>query len=135
MEISEFYIKLLRGKGPTVISVVALDGTIQSSLVWSEYEEGLISIPMQLGIPKLKRLKRNNMATVLKVDPESEENYISLRCSLVKVEPEGAIERLNNLTQRHMGKETWYGEVVPDNDVEKEKEVTVYLKPEKIYFT
>lgn len=135
MEIPEVYSKLLRDKGPTVFSAVAKDGSVQSSLVWSDFEESVVSINMLAGSPKLKRLVRNKKATVLKVDPENEDNYISIRCSLVRVESEGAIEHLNKLTKRHLGNEKWYGEVAPDNDEEKKNEVVVYLKPEKVYFT
>ncbi|MGI9287719.1 MAG: hypothetical protein ACR2P1_20210 [Pseudomonadales bacterium] len=135
MEISKVYDKLLRGKGPTVLSVVAKDGSVQSSLVWSDLEGGVISINMLTTAPKLKRILRSKKATLLKADPENEDNYISVRCSLVRVESEGAIEHLNKLTKRHLGKEKWYGDVVPDNDEEKRDCVVVYLKPEKVYFT
>lgn len=84
--------------------------------------------------PKLKRLVRNNKATVVKSDPDNEDKYISLRCSLLRVDSEGAIEHLDKLTQRHYGKKYWYGDVVPDNDEEKQEEVVVYLRPEKIYY-
>lgn len=129
------YANLLRAKGPTVLSVVTGDDSIQSSLVWSDFEDDEISISMLVTAPKYKRILRSKKATILKVDPEDEDNYISIRCSLLRVETEGAIEYLDKLTQRHMGKEKWYGEVIPDNDEEKENEVVVYLKPEKIFFT
>ncbi|MFT5482378.1 MAG: hypothetical protein ACI9GW_001028 [Halieaceae bacterium] len=135
MAISMKYANLLRAKGPTVLSVVTGDDSIQSSLVWSDFEDDEISISMLVTAPKYKRILRSKKATILKVDPEDEDNYISIRCSLLRVETEGAIEYLDKLTQRHMGKEKWYGEVIPDNDEEKENEVVVYLKPEKIFFT
>ena len=83
MEIPDSYVKLLKDKGPTVFSVVALDGSVQSSLVWSEFDAGVISIPMSRFTPKLKRLERTQKATILKVDPATEDNYISIRCSLL----------------------------------------------------
>ena len=135
MKIPEAYRELLKSKGPTVLSVLAKDGSVQSSLVWSDLQGGIISISMLNTAPKFKRLIKNKKATVLKADPENEDNYISLRCSLVRVESEGAIEYLDKLTQRHYGKEKWYGDVVPDDEEEKKKEVVVYLKPEKIYYT
>jgi hypothetical protein len=45
----------------------------------------------------------------------------------------GAIAHLDKLTFRHLGKERWYGDVVPEDHVEKEREMIVYLKPEKVY--
>jgi len=135
MDIPESYVRLLRAKGPTVLSVVTMDGAVQSSLVWSDLQDGLISISMLNTAPKLKRLVRNRKATVLKVDPASEDNYISIRCSLVRIDSEGAIEHLNRLTQRHLGKEKWYGDVVPDNEDQEKDEVVVYLRPQSTYFT
>lgn len=135
MDIPEIYRDLLRSQGPTIFSVLAKDGSVQSSLVWSDLENGLISISMSNTAPKLKSLVRNGIATILKVDPEDENNYISIRCSLVRVDSDGAIAHLNNLTLRHYGKEKWYGDVVPENDKEEECEVVVYLKPEKVFCT
>jgi hypothetical protein len=135
MEIPEAYCALLRGIGPTTFSVVAKDGSVQSSLVWSDLADGLISISMSNTAPKLESLVRNGKATILKVDPEDEGNYVSIRCSLVRVASDGAIAHLDKLTLRHSGKEKWYGGVVAENDEEKEREVIVYLKPEKVYCT
>jgi hypothetical protein len=125
----------LRGKGPTILSVLTRDGAVQSSLVWSELEHALISINMLTSAPKLKSIVRNKKATVLKVDPHNEDNYIAVRCSLAAVESHDAIAHLDRLTMRHMGKAKWYGEAVPDNDEEKADRVIVYLKPERLYFT
>jgi Pyridoxamine 5'-phosphate oxidase len=135
MQIPEDYTKLLRDKGSTILSVVAIDGTVQSSLVWSDYEDDVISINMSNNTPKYKRIMRNKKATVLKFDPKDEDKYISIRCSLLRVESEDAIAHLDKLTMRHLGKEKWYGDVMPDNDEEKKRSVIVYLKPDKIYFT
>lgn len=135
MDIPDFYRNLLVGKGPTVLSVVTADGSIQSSLVWNDFKEGLVSISMSSTAPKLKRILKLKQATVIKVDPENEDHYISLRCSLVRVESDGAVEHLDKLTQRHYGKQHWYGDVVSSDDEEQANEVVVYLKPEKVYFT
>lgn len=135
VNIPEFYRALLAGIGPTIFSVLAEDGSIQSSLVWTDFEDGLISISMLNNAPKLKNLIRNEKATILKVDPDNEDNYISIRCSLVRVESEGAIAHQDKLTFRHYGKEHWYGDVVPENDEERDSQVVVYLKPERVYST
>lgn len=135
MNIPERYRDLLTGIGPTVFSVIAVDGAVQSSLVWSDFEDDLVSINMLNTAPKLKSLVRNGKATILKVDPEDEDNYISIRCSLVRVDSEGAIAHLDKLTRRHCGKEKWYGDAVPENETEKNNRVVVYIKPDKTYCT
>ena len=135
MDIPDVYRDLLRGVGPTIFSVLAKDGSVQSTLVWSDFEDGLISISMSNTAPKLKSLLRNGKATILKVDPENENTYISIRCSLARVDSDGAIAHLNKLTYRHSGKEKWYGDMVAENDEDKANEVVVYLKPERVYCT
>lgn len=135
MEIPESYSKLLMDTGPTVLSVVANDGSVQSSLVWSDYEEGVLSINMLTGSPKYNSIIRNQKATLLKVDPDDEDIYISIRCSLISVEARDAIAHLDKLTKRHMDADSWYGGAMPNNDEEKLKRVVVYLQPNKVYFT
>ena len=56
MEIPQAYHDLLRGIGSSVLSVVADDGSVQSSLVWSDLDNGLISVGMLNTAPKLKSL-------------------------------------------------------------------------------
>ena len=133
MKIPKAYHDLLRGIGPTVFSVIADDRSVQSSLVWSDLEDELISISMLNTAPKLKNLINRGKATILKIDPENEDNYISIRCSLVQVVSDGAIAHIDKLTLRHYGKQRWYGDVVSENDKNKDNEVVVYLKPEQLY--
>lgn len=127
------YRDLLRGIGSSVFSVVAEDGSVQSSLVWSDLENGVISVGMLSTAPKLKNLKRSGRATILKVDPEDEDNYVSIRCTLIEIASDGAIEHIDKLTLRNYGKARWYGDVVSESDKNKDLEVVVYLKPEKLY--
>ena len=127
------YRDLLRGIGSSVFSVVAEDGSVQSSLVWSDLDNGVISVGMLNTAPKLKSLIRSGRATILKVDPEDEDNYVSIRCTLIEIVSDGAIEHMDKLTHRHYGKARWYGDVVSESDKNKDLEVVVYLKPEKLY--
>ena len=127
------YRDLLRGIGSSVFSVVAEDGSVQSSLVWSDLDNGVISVGMLNTAPKLKSLIRSGRATILKVDPEDEDNYVSIRCTLIEIVSDGAIEHIDKLTLRHYGKARWYGDVVSESDKNKDLEVVIYLKPEKLY--
>jgi hypothetical protein len=135
LEIPDSYSRLLKDTGPTVLSVVAKDGSVQSSLVWSDYEEGILSINMLVDSPKYNSIIRSQKATLLKVDPDDEDIYISIRCSLINVEEHDAIAHLDRLTKRHMDNDNWYGGAMPNNDEEKLRRVVVYLQPNKIYFT
>ena len=66
-------------------------------------------------------------------DPENQNIYLTLRTSLRSIESEGAIEHLDQLTQRSMGIEHWYGGVEDEHSDAKEKRVIIYLRPEVQY--
>ena len=132
-EIPEFYQQLLCGPGPAVLSVTSKDGSIQSVLVWSDFDGQCIKLNMVSGSPKERSIVREAKATLLKAHPGNENLYISVRCQLQRIDSEGAIDHLNTITQRNMGVANWYGDVEPEDAPSKLKRVIIYLKPVRIY--
>ena len=135
ISIPDRYQTLLFPPGIVTLSVLSSDGSIQSSLVWSDFDESLVKINMLRDSPKERNIRRECKATVLAIDKESEDFYISLRCQLHKISSEGAIEHLNMLTQRNMGVPKWYGEVEPSDPAAEAGRTIVYLRPVRVYHT
>jgi hypothetical protein len=135
MDIPTFYQQLLSAPGVATLSVLSVDGSIQSTLVWNDFDGQFIKISMNAGTPKERSLRREKTATVLRSHPSNENLYISLRCELHEIREHGAIEYLDMMTQRNMNLATWYGNVEPEEKREKDKNVLVYLKPVRIYHT
>lgn len=133
--IPEFYAQLLCAAGSATLSVLSKDGSIQSTLVWPDYDGEFIKLNVMEGSPKLNGIKRERKATVLMTHGGNETLYIAVRCELHDIVSEGAVEHLNMLTQRNMGVQRWYGDVVAENELEEKRTRIVYLKPVRIYHT
>ena len=134
-EIPEFYKNLLTTAGVATLSVVSKDGSIQSILVWPDYDGEFIKLNMLSGSPKELSIRREKKATILISHASNEDLYASIRCELHRITKEGAIEHLNKITERNMNVAKWYGDVEPENCESKNREVLVYLKPVRIYHT
>ena len=129
------YQQMLQSAGFATLSTLSPDGSIQSTLVWPDYEDGLIRLSMPDYSAKLKNMRRQGRATLLAVDPENEDYYVSIRCELIDVTAEGAIEHLDMLTRRNMNLDHWYGDVVDADDADQEHHVVVLLRPVRVYST
>ncbi|WP_317930220.1 hypothetical protein [Halioxenophilus sp. WMMB6] len=133
--IPDFYQKRLCGPGTATLSVLAKDGSIQSTLVWPDFDGTYLKLNMLAGSPKETNIRREGRATLLMADPADDNLYISLRCRLHKIERDHAIDHLNQITQRNMGVASWYGEVESADCPSQQRRVVVYLKPVHVYHT
>ena len=57
-EIPDFYKKLLVSPGAATLSVVSKDGSIQSSLLWPDYDGEFIKLNMTQGAANQKSIER-----------------------------------------------------------------------------
>ncbi len=135
MVIPKFYVQLLSSAGSATLSVLSKDGSIQSTLVWPDYDGEFIKLNMMDESPKARNIQREGKATILMSHGSNETLYISVRCELHEISKTGAIDHLDSITQRNMGVEKWYGDVFPSNRQEEESRVIVYLKPVRVYHT
>lgn len=135
IDIPEFYQKLLSGTGVATLSVCSKDGSIQSVLVWPDYDGEYIILNMEEGSPKESSIRREKRATLLMSVATNENMYITLRCELHKITCVDAIEHLDMITYRNMNVAKWYGDVEPEDSPGKDKTVLVYLKPVRMYHT
>ena len=135
VKIPGFFSRLLIGPGAATLSVLGKDGSIQSTLVWPDFDGELLKLNMLSGSAKAQSLNREHRATMLMASPSNENMYISLRCEVEKITGEGAIEHLNMLTERNLGLPRWYGHVEPEDCPSRHRRVIAYLKPVRLYHT
>ncbi|MFT5133314.1 MAG: hypothetical protein ACI9SC_001784 [Gammaproteobacteria bacterium] len=135
LEIPEFYKKLLNSPGIATLSVLGRDGSIQSTLVWPDFDGEFIKINMTEGSPKERNIQREKKATILVSHASNENLYISIRCEFHKVTKEGAIEHIDMMTRRNMNALKWFGDVEPEDSKSKERTVIVYLKPVRVFYS
>ena len=133
--IPKIFQQLLTRPGSATFSVLGADGSIQSSLVWPDFDGELVKVNMVEGAPKLTNVRREGLATLLVFDPSDEDTYISLRCELANISGDGAIAHLDMLTMRNMNLASWYGDVEPADSPDRDKRVIVHLRPVRVYHT
>ncbi|MFV8819804.1 pyridoxamine 5'-phosphate oxidase family protein [Haliea sp. E17] len=135
MEIPPFFAELLRSPGVATLSMLSSDGSIQSTLVWPDYDGEFIRINTLAGSPKEKNIRREGRATILLYDPQDSDVYITLRCELDRITRDSAIDHLDMLTRRNMNVDKWYGVVEPENAELEARRVVIYLRPVRLYHT
>ena len=133
INIPPFYEQLLCAPGVATLSALGKDGSIQSTLVWPDYDGEFVKLNMLVGSPKELSIRRGKIATLLRANPNDENQYISLRCELHKITAAGAIEHLDAITRRNKDVPAWYGHIEADDSPSKRRRVVVYLRPVRVY--
>ncbi|HEY9036424.1 MAG TPA: PPOX class F420-dependent oxidoreductase [Pseudomonadales bacterium] len=105
---------LLDGPVYATLSTLMPDGSIQSTLVWCDYDGKHIRVNTKLGRVKETNTRRDARVTLLLVDTTNPWKYLSIRGRVIDKTPVGAFEHLDRLTQKYLGQEKYYGTVEPE---------------------
>jgi len=127
------YLDLITRSGVATLSTLSADRSIQSSLVWFDYCNEVFTINVVDSSAKAKNLERHPQATLLIMDSDNVDRYLSVRCEVNQLQKGGAIAHLNELTQRNTDHGCWYGGAVQENPQEAAHRVIVVLKPVRVY--
>ena len=127
------HLDLVTNAGVATLSTLSPDQSIQSALVWFDWQSDYIRINLVDGSAKAKNLRRHPKATLLIMDSGDTDRYLSLRCEVGVFERKGAISHLDGLTKRNMNLQRWYGGAVTDDRDEAARRIIVFLKPVRIY--
>lgn len=133
IEIPTSHLDLLTNHGVATLSTLSQDQSIQSSLVWFDYLDDHIRINVVDSSAKARNLVRFPKATLLIMDRDNVDRYLSLRCEVSLFERDGAIAHLDSLTKQNMSLERWYGGAVADDPAEAARRVIACLKPIRVY--
>jgi PPOX class probable F420-dependent enzyme len=115
-----------------VLSTLMLDGQPQSSIVWVDYNGEYVLLNTTLERQKGKNMCANPRVSLLVIDPANSSRWIEVRGMVVEVTPVGAEAHADVLTQRYTGKQHFYGDIYPREQIEKETRVIVKIEPVKI---
>lgn len=104
------------------------DGQPQATVVWATYDGEYIMFNTARGRQKERNLRERPQATVLVVDPENPYRYLEVR-GRAEITEEGAMEHIDVLAQQYAGVDSYYGNIAPAEDREKETRVICKIKP------
>jgi PPOX class probable F420-dependent enzyme len=92
-------------------STVMGDGSPHVTPVWVDYdsETEQLLINTEQGRQKERNVRENPSVGVSMTDPDEPYRFVSVRGNVVEIAKEGAVEHINNLAGRYMGRDEYPG--------------------------
>jgi PPOX class probable F420-dependent enzyme len=103
-------LRLCRTASPCFVSTLMPDGSPQLTETWVDTDGSHMVLNIVEGSQKAKNLRRDPRIAVAVADPESPAHYLAVRGRVVDITTEGAVEHIEELSQRYTGGPyAWYG--------------------------
>lgn len=117
---------------PIVVTLVTLmpDNQPQATPVWFSYDGSHILVNTAQGRQKDRNMRERPQVTVLSVDPDNPYRYLEVRGRVDEITEEGALEHINTLSHRYVGREDFYASMPEQRG--KETRVIFKIRPERV---
>lgn len=125
--IPEEYRDLFERKAFANFATVMPDGTPQVTPVWVGYDGTHILINTAKGRQKERNVQRNPKVGLSILDPDDPYRFVSIRGEVEEVTEEGAVDHINELTERYMDREEY-----PNLGDEGGPRVVVRIRPDRV---
>lgn len=110
MKLSEDLLELLRGPSVCFLSTTMPDGSPQVTQTWVDTDGEHVLVNSVKGFVKLRNIERDPRVALGIADRETPEHYFQVRGRVIDVTTAGAVDHVNQLSQRYIGKPyPWYG--------------------------
>lgn len=90
------------------LATVMPDGQPQATPVWFHYDGAHIWINTARGRQKDQNMTQRPQVSVLVVDPENPYRYLEVRGEVDEITEDGALDHINALSKRYLGREDYY---------------------------
>ena len=125
--IPEEYRDLFERKAFANFATVMPDGTPQVTPVWVGYDGTHLLINTAKGRQKERNVRRNPKVGLSILDPDDPYRFVSVRGEVEDVTEEGAVDHINELTERYMDREEY-----PNLGEEGGPRVVVRIRPDRV---
>jgi PPOX class probable F420-dependent enzyme len=110
------HVDLLQRPLPATLITLMPDGRPQASVVWLDDTGGVLTWNTARDRRKTKNRAADPRATLLIIDPDNQHRYLELRCDVVSISEEAAIEHRRLLDTAYLGPEH-YSDADDDHSV------------------
>ena len=118
------------------LTTVGLDGYPQTSVVWCDFDGGLVRINTMRGFAKERNMRRNPRVTLLCYDPSRPLRYLEVRGLVIEMTEEGASEHLDALASKYAGRLIrYFGDAIPVRFAETETPILCRIRPTRVIAT
>jgi PPOX class probable F420-dependent enzyme len=112
------------------LTTVMPDGAPQTSVVWCNFDGRHVLVSTMRGFQKERNMRRDPRVTLLCYDPREPLRCLEVRGTVVEMTEEGALEHLEGLCQRYLGRRMrYFGEVIPAEFAATETPVLCRILP------
>ncbi len=121
-------------EGPVVVTLATIMSGDQphTTAIWCDYDGTQVSFVTSRGVQKEKNLQRQPQVSLMALDMQNPYRYVEIRGVVESITEEGAMDKLNALTQLYTGKPSYYGHIVPAEDEGKSTHVICTITPTKV---
>jgi len=107
-DIPASYIDLLTQKKALAhLATVQPDGSPQVTPVWFDYTDGKVRVNTAKGRVKARNMSEGTKVALSIVDPDNDYRYVQVRGTVSKETTDGAIQHIDSLAKKYLGKDTY----------------------------
>ena len=106
LEKNQEALELLEKPHYAVISTKNPDGSVHSTVIWTDVEDGKPAVNSAVGRRWPSNLERDPDATLLVYDPKNPYEYVEV-CGTAEGTTEGADEHIDKLAKKYLGKDKY----------------------------
>lgn len=120
---------------PRVAALTTLmpDGSPQTSVVWCDFDGTHIRVNTMRGFRKELNMRRDPRVTLLAYDPCRPLRYLEVRGVVVSMTEEGALEHLDGLTSKYLGRPArYFGDSIPAEFAATEQPILCLIEPRTV---
>src|SRR5512143_2623208 len=111
--ISEADRDLLIGRSCAVLSTLMPDSQPQSTVIWCDFDGRHVLINTMRGFRKEKNMRANPRVTLLAYEQCNPLRSLEVRGTVVEMTETGALEHLDRLSVKYVGRGPYFGGCVP----------------------
>jgi PPOX class probable F420-dependent enzyme len=110
MDLPETVLDLLRRPSLCFLTTLMPDGSPQITETWADTDGKHVVINTVRGHQKVRNVERDPRVAVAIADPDNPSRYVAVRGRVLEVTESGAVEHIEELAQRYLGKPyPWFG--------------------------
>jgi len=109
-QLPEELLQLLKGRSPCYVATIMPDGSPQLTQTWVDTNGTQVVVNTVQGFVKLRNIERDPRVALTVSDPDNSARYFQIRGRVVETTTEGAVEHIEELSQRYLKTPyPWYG--------------------------
>ena len=128
-KIPDAFLDLVNCPRVAALTTVMPDGQPQTTVVWCDFDGRYVRVTTMRRLRKDKNMRVNSRVTLLCFDPCEPLRSLEVRGIVIKMTERGALEHLDSLSERYVGRKPYFGNCVPVEFQAKEIPVLCKILP------